>query len=62
MTIGAVAGELGIIEQTLRSWVKAVEKGKLNPPRGKVATLETMELSRLWVENARLRMQCEILK
>jgi transposase len=62
LTIGAVARELGMVEQTLRNWVKAAEKGKLNPPGAKVITPEQMELSRLRVENARLRMECEILK
>lgn len=47
LTIGAVAWELGLVEQTLRSWVKATEQGKLNPPGGKVVTPEQMELSRL---------------
>lgn len=27
MTIGAVARELGLVEQTLRNWVKAAKKG-----------------------------------
>jgi len=62
LTIGAVARELGLVEQTLRNWVKAAEQGKLNPPGGKVVTPEQMELSRLRVENARLRMECKILK
>ena len=62
MSIGAVARELGLVEQTLRNWVKATHKGKLNPPGGKVVTPEQMELSRLRVENARLKMECEILK
>ena len=62
MSIGAVARELGLVEQTLRNWVKAAEKGKLNPPGAKVVTPEQMELSRLRVENARLKMECEILK
>ena len=62
MSIGGVARELGLVEQTLRNWVKAAEKGKLNPPGAKVVTPEQMELSRLRVENARLSMECEILK
>lgn len=45
LTIGAVARELGLVEQTLRNWVKAAEQGKLNPPGGKVVTPEQMELS-----------------
>jgi transposase len=60
--IGVVARELGLVEQTLRNWVKAAERGKLNPPGAKIITPEQMELSRLRVENARLRMECEILK
>jgi transposase len=62
VTIGAVARELGLVDQTLRNWVKAAGQGKLNPPGTKVVTPEQMELSRLRVENARLRMECEILK
>jgi len=61
-SIGAVARELGLVAQTLRNWVKAAAQGKLNPPGAKVITPEQMELSRLRVENARLRMECEILK
>lgn len=61
-SVGAVARELGLVDQTLRNWVKAAERGQLNPPGAKVVTPEQMELSRLRVENARLRMECEILK
>jgi transposase len=60
--IGAVAKDLGLVEQTLRNWVKAAKAGKLNPAGGKTVTVEQMELSRLRAENARLRMECEILK
>jgi transposase-like protein len=31
-TAGAVAKELGLIEQTLRNWVKAYDAGRLNGP------------------------------
>ena len=61
-TVGAVAKELGLIEQTLRNWVKAAAAGKLNGAGAKVVTLEEMEFSRLRVENARLKRECEILK
>ena len=61
-TAGAVAKDLGLIEQTLRNWVKAAKAGKLNPPSAKAVTAEQMELSRVRAENARLRMENEILK
>ncbi len=60
--IGAVARELGLVDQTLRNWVKAAKRGKLNTPGGKVVTPEQMELSRVRAENVRLRMENEILK
>ena len=61
-SVGAVAKDLGLIEQTLRNWVKAAAAGKLNGAGGKVVTPEQMELSRLRVENIRLKRECEILK
>ena len=61
-SVGAVAKDLGLIEQTLRNWVKAAAAGKLNRAGGKVVTLEQMELSRLRAENIRLKRECEILK
>jgi transposase len=60
--IGAVAKDLGLVEQTLRNWVKAAKAGKLNPLGAKKVTPEQMELSRVRAENARLRMENEILK
>lgn len=60
--IGAVAKELGLVEQTLRNWVKAAKAGKLNAPGVKAITPEEMELSRMRAENARLRMELEIIK
>ena len=44
--ISAVAKDIGLVEQTLRNWVKAAAAGKLNGAGGKVVTLEQMELSR----------------
>lgn len=61
-SIGAVAKELGLIDQTLRNWVKAAEAGKLTGAGSKVVTQEQMELSRLRAENVRLKRECEILK
>jgi transposase len=61
-TVGAVAKELGRVEQTLRNWVKAFNAGKLNGAGARKVTPEEMELSRLRVENLRLRRENEILK
>ena len=41
------AKELGLVEQTLRNWVKASAAGKLTAPGAKPVTPEQMELSRL---------------
>jgi transposase len=60
--IPAVAKDLGLIEQTLRNWVKAAKAGKLHPAGGKTVSPEQMELSRVRAENARLKMENEILK
>jgi transposase len=61
-TPGAVAKDLGLVEQTLRNWVKAFDAGKLNAPGARKVTPEEMELSRLRAENIRLKRECEILK
>ncbi len=61
-TVGSVAKDLGLIEQTLRNWVKAADAGRLNGTGGKAITREQMDLSRLRAENARLKRECEILK
>jgi transposase len=61
-SVPAVAKDLGLIEQTLRNWVKAAKAGKLHAAGGKTVTPEQMELSRVRAENARLRMENEILK
>lgn len=60
-SIGAVAKELGLSDQTLRNWVKAADAGKLNSGV-KPVTPEQMELSRLRAEVARLKRENEILK
>lgn len=60
--IRAVAKDLGLVEQTLRNWVKAAKAGKLHPAGAKTVTPEQMELSRVRAENARLKMENEILK
>ena len=61
-SIGALARELGLSDQTLRNWVKAAAACKLSSVGGKVVTPEQMELSRLRAEVARLKRENEILK
>lgn len=61
MTPGAAAKELGLIEQTLRNWVKAAAAGRLNGAGAKVVTPEQMEFSRLRAENVRLKRENDIL-
>jgi transposase len=61
-TAGPVAKDLGLIEQTLRNWVKAADAGKPNGAGSKVVTPEQTELSRLGAENIRLKRENEILK
>ncbi|MCZ2438921.1 MAG: IS3 family transposase [Burkholderiales bacterium] len=60
--IVVAAKELGLVEQTLRNWVKASAAGKLTAPGSKPVTPEQMELSRLRAENARLKMHVDIPK
>jgi len=59
--IAQAARELGIVEQTLRNWVKADAAGKLGAGVASI-TPEQMELSRLRAENVRLKLHVEILK
>lgn len=61
-SIGAVARELSLVEQTLRNGVKAAEAGWRNGAGIKTVTVEQKELSRLRAENIRLQRQCEISK
>lgn len=60
-SLAGVAKELGLVEQTLRNWVKAAAAGKL-AGAGKAVTPEEMELSRLRAENLRLKRELEIIK
>jgi transposase len=62
MGIVVAAKELGLVEQTLRNWVKASAAGCLTTPGAKPVTPEQMELSRLRAENAQLKMHVDILK
>lgn len=58
----AVSATLGVANQTLYGWVKAAEAGTLIHANAKPVTVEQMELARLRAENARLRMERDILK
>ena len=58
-----IAREIGVPEQSIRNWVKAQAEGKLGDAgKGKPITPDQMEISRLRAENARLKMEAEILK
>jgi transposase len=56
----AVAKILGISSKTLNDWIKADDAGKLNGA-GKQVSAEQMEIARLRAENAKLRMERDIL-
>lgn len=60
--VAAVAKEMGLVEQTLRNWVKGAESGLLNGVSPPKVTEQAMELSRRRAENARLKRAVEILK
>jgi transposase len=61
-SVGTVAKELGLVEQTLRNWVKAFEGGTLNGAGAAKVAPEAMELSRLRSEVARLKRENDILR
>ncbi len=52
---------LGIPKQTLENWVRLANKGQLKGAGDKPVSPEQMELARLRAENARLRMERDIL-
>ncbi len=60
-SVGAVDKEMGLVEQTLRNWVKAFDVGTLNAAGAAKVTPEAMDLSRLRAENARLKREVDIL-
>jgi transposase len=61
-SVGAAAKEMGLVEQTLRNWVKAFEAGMLNGAGAPKVTAEEMELTRLRAEVARLKRENDILR
>ena len=52
---------LGVPVQTLGNWVRLSGKGQLKGAGDKPVSAEQMELARLRAENARLRMERDIL-
>ena len=60
-SVPEVARALSLVEQTLRNWVKLAAQGKLYQGVREF-TPEQMEVSRLRAENARLKLENEILK
>ena len=60
-SMAAVAKILGIAEQTLYNWIKIDREGKLGGPGAKAVNPEQMEIARLRAENARLKMERDIL-
>ena len=60
--VPVTAKVLGVPVQTLGNWVRLSEKGQLKGAGDKPVSAEQMELARLRAENARLRMERDILK
>ena len=60
-SIASVARFLGVVDQTLFSWVKAYRQGKLTGADSKPVNAEQMEFSRLRAELARVKVQRDIL-
>jgi transposase len=54
--------EMGLVEQTLRNWVKQYDTGRLNGAGAAKVTPEQMELSGLRAEVARLKRENDILR
>ena len=61
-SVTATAQVLGISDKTLHSWVTLARKGQLIAPGAKPVSAEQMELARLRADNAKLRMERDILK
>jgi transposase len=61
-SVAVVSAVLGVASNTLHNWLKAQREGKLGGAGSKPVSAEQMELARLRAENARLRMERDILK
>ena len=61
-SVAEAARVLGVIERTLSNWIKAHKAGKLTVHgRGSKLTVEQIEIRQLRAENARLKMERDIL-
>ena len=60
-SLAAVSKILNIAAQTLHNWLKADRQGQLKG-QGKLVDAQQMELARLRAENARLKMERDILE
>jgi transposase len=61
-SIAEAARSLGVVEQTLSNWIKAHKAGKLSVNgRGSKLTAEQIEIGQLRADNARLKMERDIL-
>jgi transposase len=56
------AVELGLVEQTLRYWVKRALVGTLHGTAHRTMTREQLEIAQLRSENVRLKTQVHILE
>ena len=61
-SVPVTANILGMPEQTLGNWVRLSNQGQLTGAGDKPVSVEQMELARLRAENARLKMERDILK
>ena len=61
-SVPVTAKILGMPEQTLGNWVRLSHLGQLIGAGDKPVSVEQMELARLRAENARLKMERDILK
>jgi transposase len=61
-SMAVVSATLGLAGQTLYNWVKADREGTLIGADSRPVSAEQMELARLRAENARLKMERDILK
>jgi len=57
-----VAKVLGIAEQTLNNWIRLDRQGLLHGADSRPVNDEQMEIARLRAENARLKMERDILE